>query len=263
MSSAPDSSRDHPRADHWRAAEDGVPARTVERDYVLAHVLTGVARLDDARLVFKGGTALRFCYLDDFRYSADLDFSIIGTDTDQARMLIAEALRMVRDESGFDLLELDDRLPPRIRFVGPLGRERFLKLDLADDELVVDSHQLQMRSQWDDVPDDASLRVYTVTEIGGEKLRCVLQRLQCRDLHDLDALFETLALDPGEAAVRFRRKAEHRGLDPDLFAERYELRLPEYERRWSSELQEHLADVPHFDAVRRRVTRRLRAADLL
>lgn len=62
-----------------RADEDGVPAPTVERDYVLAHCLVAVSRLPEAgSLVFKGGTALRMCYFDDYRYSADLDFSLIG-----------------------------------------------------------------------------------------------------------------------------------------------------------------------------------------
>lgn len=60
-----------------RADEDGVPASTVERDYVLTHCLVAVSRLPEAAsLVFKGGTALRICYFDDYRYSADLDFSL-------------------------------------------------------------------------------------------------------------------------------------------------------------------------------------------
>jgi hypothetical protein len=45
-----------------RADADGVSALVVERDYVLAHVLDALARLGDQRLVFKGGTALRFCF---------------------------------------------------------------------------------------------------------------------------------------------------------------------------------------------------------
>ncbi len=246
-----------------RAAIDGVAARTVERDYVLAHVLAGLARAADHRLVFKGGTALRFCYLDEFRYSADLDFSIVEADAAEARFVIGGALHEVRDAIGFKLLELDEDKPPRIRFVGPLGRERRIKLDIADDELVVEATLQPLRTRWDDADAGVSLRAYTVTEIGGEKLRCVMQRLQCRDLHDLDALFDTLGLPAGDAAKRFRAKAEHRGLDPDRFAERYRERLPEYERRWDNELREHVANVPHFDAVSRRVTRRLREARLL
>ena len=74
-----------------RAAADDVNARTVERDYVLAHIIAGFAALgNDTGLVFKGGTALRLCYFEDYRYSADLDFSIVtGTEADAYATIVA------------------------------------------------------------------------------------------------------------------------------------------------------------------------------
>ncbi len=55
-----------------RASRDGVPARTVEKDYVLAHIVAAVANLgEDSPLIFKGGTSLRLCHFEDYRYSAD------------------------------------------------------------------------------------------------------------------------------------------------------------------------------------------------
>ena len=60
-----------------RAALDRVPAIAVERDYVLAHVVAGFGKQgENSGLVFKGGTALRLCHIRDYRYSADLDFSL-------------------------------------------------------------------------------------------------------------------------------------------------------------------------------------------
>src|SRR5665811_2348338 len=50
-----------------------VDAKTVERDYVLTHAVTAIAQqAAEHGLVFKGGTALRLCYFEDYRYSADL-----------------------------------------------------------------------------------------------------------------------------------------------------------------------------------------------
>ena len=41
-----------------QAARDGVPAPTVERDYVLAHIIAALGAIDASHgLVFKGGTA--------------------------------------------------------------------------------------------------------------------------------------------------------------------------------------------------------------
>ena len=59
-----------------QAARDGVPAPTVERDDVLAHIIAALGTVDDSHgLVFKVGTALRLCCFADYRYSPHLDFS--------------------------------------------------------------------------------------------------------------------------------------------------------------------------------------------
>lgn len=67
-----------------RSADEDVPARTVERDYILAHIIAAVSNIqEESGLIFKGGTALRLCYFEDYRYSADLDFSMLdGTIAD-------------------------------------------------------------------------------------------------------------------------------------------------------------------------------------
>ena len=76
-----------------QADADGMEASTVERDYVLAHALTAIFRNDtQGKVVFKGGTALRLCHFDEYRYSADLDFSLVdGLDIDGALQLIGSA----------------------------------------------------------------------------------------------------------------------------------------------------------------------------
>lgn len=53
-----------------------IPEAVIERDYVLAWFLTGLAGhpLRDV-LAFKGGTALRRCWFEDYRFSEDLDFT--------------------------------------------------------------------------------------------------------------------------------------------------------------------------------------------
>jgi predicted nucleotidyltransferase component of viral defense system len=188
-----------------RADQDRLPAPTVERDYILSHVLSAIATSGQAeRIVFKGGTALRLCYFEDYRYSADLDFSLIdGFDRPGA----LEAIRRYSDQAESDCL------------------------------------------------------AYTLEETAAEKLRCVIQRLQCRDLYDIHELLVVRDIDPSFVWPLFERKARHRRLDPGLFPARFEERLPQYEARWTDELSVHVPDEPpQFEKLLRAVRRVLRDA---
>ena len=172
------------------ADRDGVAALVVERDYVLTHVIDALAKLEPAAgLVFKGGTALRLCFYEDFRYSADLDFSLVDMRVAAATALLADACAACATQVGFPQLRLTDTEPFRLVYTGPLGREREIKLDLADDELVLESSLTSVIKRYPDQSDDRpELRTYTLLETAAEKLRCVIQRLECRDLSDLHRL---------------------------------------------------------------------------
>jgi predicted nucleotidyltransferase component of viral defense system len=243
------------------ADDDGVSAATVERDYVLTHALCAIASQPEAqRMIFKGGTALRMCHFEDYRYSADLDFSLLdGLDSAAAREAVARALRNMRASIDMPHAELDEAVPPRIRYVGPLGRERQIKLDLAEDELVIEHEPRTLLARYADQPGDIQIDVYTLREIAAEKLRCVIQRQQCRDLFDLYELLEGQHVELWEVWPSLERKARHRHVDPALFSERLEQRLPSYERLWEQEMAEHVTgEPPPFDTVSRVVRRHLR-----
>jgi uncharacterized protein len=243
-----------------RADEDRLPAPTVERDYILSHVLATIAEGEHAeRIVFKGGTALRLCYFEDYRYSADLDFSLIGgLDRPRALETITGALATCQQRLGLPTLSLTDATPPRIEYTGPLGRTRTLKLDLAEDELVENITRRPVFQRYSDQTEHDCL-AYTLEETAAEKLRCVIQRLQCRDLYDIHELFVVRGLDPSFVWPLFERKTRHRKLDPGLFPARFEERLPQYKARWTKELSDHVpGEPPQFERLLRAVRRALR-----
>ena len=61
-----------------RAREWGLAPEVVEKDYVLGWVLAGLARnaTISSTWVFKGGTCLKKCILETYRFSEDLDFTL-------------------------------------------------------------------------------------------------------------------------------------------------------------------------------------------
>lgn len=166
-------------------------ALVVERDYVLTHIIEVLAQLQPPPgLVFKGGTALRLCFYEDYRYSADLDFSLVGLTVEDGFELLREALEQCVEAVGLPRLALADVEPAEVEYVGPLGRVHTIKLDLAADERVLETTGRKVISRYSDQPEDGStVTTYTLEEIAAEKLRCVIQRLLCRDLSDLHRLF--------------------------------------------------------------------------
>lgn len=249
-----------PRQQIIRTADrDGVPAPTVERDYVLSHVVASLAEDPGAKdLMFKGGTALQMCYFEDFRYSADLDLSVSGT-VERAVEILSRALDVCRQTIGFPELALTDETKPRIGYLGPLGRQRDIKLDLDVGELVFPSERVALIRRYDDLADTPGLVTYGLDQIAAEKLRCVIQRLQCRDIYDLHALVHDAGVDVPSTWEMFEAKARHRGLDPDTFFDRLQARTAAYRARWADELFVHLgSDVPDFDTVLRQLRRHLR-----
>ena len=56
------------------------PLHVAEKDYLLALVLQIITSSSLSKtLIFKGGTALHHCYLEQYRFSEDLDFSEVKT----------------------------------------------------------------------------------------------------------------------------------------------------------------------------------------
>ncbi len=62
-----------------RAREWQLRADVVEKDYVLGWLLAAVAQQAEtaAHWVFKGSTCLKKCYFETYRFSEDLDFSLL------------------------------------------------------------------------------------------------------------------------------------------------------------------------------------------
>jgi predicted nucleotidyltransferase component of viral defense system len=167
------------------------------------------------------------------------------------------ALLAVTGDLGFTELSLSED-GKYIVYIGPLGGRRRIKLDLADDELVEETATVGLLGRYPDQP-DVQVCVYTLGEVAAEKLRCVIQRLQARDLFDLYELFDGQALDAEHVWPSFERKAKHKGVDPTRFAHAFEKRMPQWKIRWQGEMDEHVpGDPTPFETIERAVRRALR-----
>ena len=129
----------------------------IEKDYVLGWLLAAIAQHPalPERWIFKGGTCLRKCYYETFRFSEDLDFTVMqgGPDEpDDLRRIFGEIAEWLLEESGIELT-LDNQsfqrrrnrrgkptTQGRIAYQGPNPQPTSpkVKLDITTDEVLVE-----------------------------------------------------------------------------------------------------------------------------
>ena len=266
-----------------RLAREGgrrIPEAVLERDYCLAWFLVGLSKtsLTDL-LAFKGGTAIKKCYVPNYRFSEDLDFTmreIVPFDTIQKRLALVFA--DVERDSGIKLgIRRHDRHSHENSHTFTLGYEGPLpgttvketKVDITIRETIVfpvaTSPVLKAYPEYEDLPDDASVSVYSINEIVAEKIVALLDpaRNEPRDLYDLWYLSTNKYLDLADLSeavdlkMKFREKAlaDVRGV-----LIRKEARL---KKLWNVRLSTQMALLPEFDEVYRASLRELRQAGFL
>lgn len=256
-----------------RAAEWQLRPEVVEKDYVLGWLLAGVAQLPiREHWIFKGGTCIKKCYFETYRFSEDLDFSL-QPDADYTQEALTQSLRELtvraRDLSGLqfpqDLIEVRLRrnregrqtFEGRLAYGGPLaypGSPKVL-IDLTQHEAVLDAPNARsiLHPYPDELPDNVTVYTYSFNELLAEKTRALRERSRPRDLYDVVHLLENAPDEFDLAAVRelFLRKCRAKGLMPPSSAEFIRIVGADAELRseWANMLAHQLPALPDLDGV--------------
>jgi predicted nucleotidyltransferase component of viral defense system len=190
----------------------GLQPTTVEKDYVLGWVLMAIQAHPECqeKWIFKGGTCLKKCFFDNYRFSEDLDFTILAQDHIEEvlmKKILKDAGEWVYEQSGIELPEkhisVDLYKNPhgvfsiegKLTYFGPLKQKTNfprIKLDLTSHEKVVLAPERRaIFHNYSDKPTNAPLALsYCYEEIFAEKLRALAERARPRDLYDVIHLYE-------------------------------------------------------------------------
>ena len=174
-------------------------ANIVEKDYVIGWVLAGISVRPELQgsWIFKGGTCLKKCFIETYRFSEDLDFTLQSHDHLQAHFLtnaFSAVAQWVYDQSGieipnerlrFEVYESARGKPAgegRIYYRGPMGRQGEpprIKLDLTIDEaLVLQPERREIFHPYSDKPEESLFALcYSLIELFAEKIRALAERL--------------------------------------------------------------------------------------
>ena len=257
--------------------EKRLPESVIERDYVLAWFLNGLGNHPlREKLAFKGGTALRRCWFEGYRFSEDMDFTLIEPlAIEEIKTGFSEIHKAVRTASGvhIDFGKKDDRQGENnhtfyLQYQGPLPVNNSVKVDITLTEQICFPLQerpiLRQYEMFNDLPEGAVILVYSLNEIVVEKIAALSDhaRNEPRDLYDLWYLLNHLDTELAdirpelEAKLRFRQRRIEDVMQ-NIVAKENRLR-----RLWSHRLSQQVSNLPLYDGVYRDVKRGLRAADL-
>lgn len=252
-----------------RVREWGLTEEVVEKDYVLGWVLYGIGthpRLG-SEWVFKGGTCLKKCYIETYRFSEDLDFTVVeggAFQPEDVLPLITEALKAVARESGINFSGRQPRFRLRpsgtsvagqIYYQGPRQTPDVasIKIDLSADERVARPPVLReiAHPYPDTLPGNRSVRCYSFEEVFAEKIRAMGQRGRPRDLYDIINLFRRpdLRLYPDVVLAVLNEKCEAKGIPvPTIETVNAPDRIAELRGDWENMLGYQLPALPPLDA---------------
>ncbi len=256
------------------AAANKVDPMVIDLDYSLSWILLGMKKASDnlLGLIFKGGTCLRKCYLPDYRFSEDLDFTATApiTETELTNM-IETSFDWIGEHDGPDFTVqpykfeiIDDEYGKesyqiRAYYRGPLnwgGSPRSIKLDVTRAEKVLlprlDRKIFHPYSD-EKVFYELELSCYPLEEVMAEKIRAIGGQRRfaiSRDLYDIYTLLES-GVNINAVKRILPEKFASKGLnlndvDPRSLANR----RSEFELDWNRRLQ-YLVTNNHqtFDAV--------------
>ena len=258
-----------------------IPEAVLERDYCIAWFLISLSRTPlRSRIAFKGGTALKHCYIGDYRFSEDLDFTLVEKiEFDVIRKeldsVFSEALRSAGIKFSFVRQDPDSHRNSYtfyIGYEGPLpsvSASKEIKVDITIREKVIFPLEnipvLKAYPEYSDLPDNANILIYSLQEIAVEKVVALMDkaRNEPRDLYDLWYLITEDHISLENLADAIKTKWDFRGKPFSEAGSNFLSKEARYDKLWSIRLSAQMTHLPKFDTVYRIVKRAFRQAGLL
>ena len=245
----------------------------VEKDYALGWLLFGIGQHPELKdkWIFKGGTCLKKCYFETYRFSEDLDFTLqdpAHLDEPFLIRVFREVGERVYERSGLELHPETFRfevfqnprgktaVQGRVGYRGPIapgGELPRIKLDLTNDEQVVlRPIRRPVHHGYSDAPqEDIEVLCYPFVEIFAEKMRALAERERPRDLYDVIHLYRHTEMRPDREAVHrvLEEKCRFKGISfPTLRSlEQKEPQRTELQTEWANMLAHQLPALPPFE----------------
>ncbi|OIO25696.1 hypothetical protein COX85_03475 [Candidatus Micrarchaeota archaeon CG_4_10_14_0_2_um_filter_55_9] len=231
-----------------------------EKDYVLSAALSKMVETKLAeKLVFKGGTCIKKIYFPEFRFSSDLDFSLI-----QEKDWIQEIRKAFENKTvegvRFTKVKRLERTKENVALtiqyesqISEPGHVDSIRVEITrENPLLMKPKNQPVRNPKDyDLP-EIRLPCMQLEEIFAEKIHAVYNRPKSRDLYDVDFLLAQ-NVKPDKRLIEKKLALISTKLTLESFKERMRILEPHWER----DLKQVMAEAPDFEETTQRVIEKL------
>ncbi len=256
------------------ATEAKLQPTTVEKDYVLSWLLYGIAKHAQlSQWIFKGGTCLKKCYFETYRFSEDLDFTVPKGaiyETEEIKKAIGEVADSIYEQTGINArsreIEVEESFNKKnaktfvakITYLGPLNLPskslQRIKFDITDDEVIAEASDMRnVFHPYSDAPaEPAKVRCYSVNEILAEKTRAIYERQgRARDVFDVVNISRNFREDVNiqRATEALKKKFAFKTLpDPSVDLVFSHIDVAQLKANWDSQLRHQLLVLPPVES---------------
>jgi len=214
----------------------------IDKDWVLGHFIDAVYSVSNLKeiLVFKGGTCLKKCYLPDYRFSEDLDFTVTDKKFLFTEGLLKKIVKLVTERTGIachivssrDMIYKNQKTGYEIKIkywgadhaknAAPPPPNRWMtsiKLEIILYELLLfpPAKKDVVHAYSDSLTKNAKqIPCYSIEEVLSEKIRALVQRKYTapRDYYDIWYLSRNYKEhDSSKIAKAFLEKMKFKGLE--------------------------------------------------
>ena len=231
--------------------------RQLEKDYLLTLLLFEIYREFDYRLIFKGGTSLKYFYNLN-RFSEDLDFSYTGKNSSEERGMITGKFERVIDslDMEYKVVRREHRgnkengtvigINFELRTQGPLnerlGQMQNIAIDVSlRNDVLKGPENKYLLPPYQDIP-LFLVPVMNVEEIVAEKIASIMEMDRMRDIYDLYFLLHLRGVKYDDSLLL--EKMNRRGERFDMGVLKEKINEANNLMKWTSELSYLINPLP-------------------
>jgi len=249
------------------ADEKSINKEVIDKDWMLGHFLNAMFAFSDIseNFVFKGGTCLKKIYFKDYRFSEDLDFTLLDKAFAVDKVFFNKIIKVAERNSGAKFYlknikpQIHNDIPQgyevTILFWGAFHKpnqqvlsvnrwQTKIKLDISFSEKTIMKPVIKSIFHPYSDADKITSKVpsYPLNEIVSEKLRSLMQRNRPRDIYDLYYLSDIISPKHYVQILSLlKQKSKNKNIDCCNYADFVnDKKYKSNKRAWESSLAFHL-----------------------